>query len=129
MARDLTETQFRAALERHGMTIEGRGRFLSIKGGGISGGFVTFILGRRRYREVLSSALNIAERDIAIRDKRARIKAAWDAEFSQPIEPNFAKAATPDLLAALELAQSYIKPGAGHVNHVIAAALAKARQS
>ena len=34
--------------------------------------------------------------------------------------------AAPELLSALELAQAYIKPGAGVVNHVIATAIAKA---
>ena len=38
-------------------------------------------------------------------------------------------AAAPELLAALELAQSYIKPGAGVINHVITTAIAKARSN
>lgn len=92
MKRDLTDKQLRAALERHGFAIEGRhiaDGILIARHPEIPG-CTGFFSGDGNNRMRLAAFLRRLDIARAEAERSAKIKAAWDAEFSQPIEPRFA---------------------------------------
>lgn len=86
MPRDLTDKQLKESLQRHGFRVAA-GNLATSHPELPCSIMIGMALTTNRHR--LAHCLRRLDEARAAAARRAIVKAAWEAEFSQPIEPNF----------------------------------------